>query len=295
MLTLLSRLSGSAVEPLDLNRDYADVDALLAAEEWPFLRSDLEVSHAQPRAAAFVARRREQFAGFFATHAFGHVGYLDMMIVAPAFRRRGVARPLYLQTIAALERQGIEGWAVHTTNESAPIIERLGFTPGLTYSLLRRAPRTVEAARDDELAWLGSADREVIVAADAAVFGRERGPWITALLRQPQTRFIGRRSGDRLAAALCLRPRRNGAYCLDLVSAADDRDAGALVDAVLRRFDANRLECFVRCGSALEARLLASGFEVPAFFHAIGPLVEWRKGRTGGIGDSERMQCLSWF
>ena len=33
----------------------------------------------------------------------------------------------------------------------------------------------------------------------------------------------------------------------------------------------------------------------PAPFQAIGPLVEWRKGDTGGLGASDRVQTLNWF
>ena len=107
---MLERLLGGAkvtVEPMDLARDYAEIDRLFLAEQWPFLRSDLEVSHAQPGAVAFVARRAGAFAGFFATHPFGRVAYLDMMIVAPGFRRSGACRALYVATIPLLEVRAI--------------------------------------------------------------------------------------------------------------------------------------------------------------------------------------------
>lgn len=296
MLALLRKLTGGPrIDPLDMERDFADVEDLLAGEEWPFVRSDLEVSHAQPRGAAFVARLEGRFAGFFAAHAFGDVAYLDMMIVSAAFRRRGVARPLYFRTMRELERNGARGFVVHTTNDSARLIRVLGFRSGLRYTLLRREPRDEMPCGDDGLVWLGPADLDAIVERDAAVFGRRRPAWIAALLAQPGTRFAGWREGDGLRAVLCLRPRRGGAYCLDLVSAADDAARAGLVEAVWRRFDVNRLECFARTGSHLERLLREAGFETPAFFEPIGPLVEWRKGFTGGIGDAEAMQCLSWF
>jgi hypothetical protein len=296
MLTLLRRLVGSAhVERLDLDRDFPDIEDLLAAEEWPFVRADLEASHAQPRGAAFVARKDERFAGFFAAHAFGDVAYLDMMIISPAFRRRGVARPLYFRTMRALGQGGARGYVVHTTNDSARLIRLLGFRPGTTFTLLRREPREDRPVADERLVWLGPEDRAAIAALDAAVFGRPRPAWIAALLRQPGTRFAGWRDDGGLRAVLCLRPRRGGAYCLDLVTASDEAAQDALVEAIWRLFDMNRLECFARTGSRLEAGLVAAGFEVPHFFEAIGPLVEWRKGRTDGVGDSPRMQCLSWF
>src|SRR5688572_26738101 len=127
--------------PLDLDRDYPEIDRLFLAEQWPFLRSDLEVSHAQPGAVALVARRAGAFAGFFATHPFaGRVAYLDMMIVAPGFRKAGACRALYVATMAALRRAGLRACVVHTTNDSAPLIRFLGFRAGARFTLLRREP-----------------------------------------------------------------------------------------------------------------------------------------------------------
>ena len=108
-------------------------------------------------------------------------------------------------------------------------------------------------------------------------------------------RFFGVKKHGVLCAFGALRPRREGALCLDLVTAARDETMDALVDGCLQHGGSRRIECFARTGTRLDARLLASGFETPAFFRDIGPLVEWRKGRTAGTGDSERMSCLSWF
>src|SRR5262245_55854148 len=116
MVTLLDRLTrglkylaGGAflsghpdLAEMDLDRDFPEIDRLFTQEEWPFLRADLEASHAQPGATATVARKDGAFAGFFATHAFGDIGYLDMMIIDARFRGRGVARPLYFHTVREL-------------------------------------------------------------------------------------------------------------------------------------------------------------------------------------------------
>src|SRR5262245_20409235 len=112
MLTLLKTLSGTFLSghpellPVDLERDYPDIERLFLSDKWPFLRSDVELSHAQPKATGFVARKDGRFAGFFLTHAFDDVGYLDMMIVAPDFRGAGIARPLYFHTVKALRAKG---------------------------------------------------------------------------------------------------------------------------------------------------------------------------------------------
>jgi ribosomal protein S18 acetylase RimI-like enzyme len=294
MLTLLKTLSGTflsghpRLEPLDLDRDFPDVERLFVAEQWPFLRSDLELSHAQPRAASFVARKDGRFAGFFMTHAFGDVGYLDMMIVPSEFRRAGIARPLYFHTVKALRATGVRGLVVHTTRDSARMMPLLGFRSGPAFTLLRRE----QGSEEEPAGRLGAPDRDAILALDAAAFGLRREPWIDALLAQDDARFVGVRRRGRLDAVACLRPRRHGTRALDLVSAIDDDALDALVHTVLRA-TAAPLECFARVGSRLEGRLLEARFAVPAFFHDIGPLVEWRCGRTEDLGKGA--SCLTWF
>jgi GNAT superfamily N-acetyltransferase len=299
MVTLLDRLtralkslSGGAflsghpdLAEMDLDRDFPEIDRLFTQEEWPFLRADLEVSHAQPRATAIVARKDGAFAGFFATHAFGDVGYLDMMIIDARFRGKGIARPLYFRTLRELRRKGVRSFVVHTTNDSSRLIRLLGFRPGQTFTLLARDP----VGKGDP-APADPPKRDDLVRLDADVFGRARPEWIDALLAQPSTRFSG---AD--GASVCLRARKNGAVCLDMANALTFEPLGPLVDSVLARHADRRIECFVRTGSELHRLLESRGFAVPEFFRPIGPLVEWRKGPVGDVGASSRVQCLSWF
>jgi hypothetical protein len=308
VLSLLKKFSGWVsegrwlsghpdLEPLDLDRDFPEIERLFALEEWPFLRSDLEISHAQPWATARIAKKDGHFAGFFATHHFGTVGYLDMMIIAPEFRRAGVARPLYFATVRALRAKGVRSLVVHTTNDSARLIRLLGFRPGQRFVLLRR--EGVEGAghapsHDEGIAELGRGHRAALLDLDERVFGLRREAWLDALLAQPDTRFLGLVQGGNLRASLCLRPRREGAAALDLLNADDPGDLARLVRAVARA-ESRRLECFALEGSSLSHLLVEIGFLVPDFFQPIGPLVEWRNGPTGQAGRSPRLQSLSWF
>ena len=276
------------LSPLDLARDFDAIDRLLEAEQWPFLRADLELSHAQPRSVAFVARVGGEVAAFYTAHHFGDVGYLDMAVVAPAFRGKGVLRPLHARVVRALKERGMRGLVVHTTNDSAPLVWMLGFDAGQTFTLLARDPAPGAVARNftasETLRTLGPADRDALVALDGAVFGLTREPWLDVLLAQPGARFYGAFEGGALVAAVCLRPRRGGALCLDAASARKSEDLLRLVDAVLAAHADRRVECFAKDGAALDAALRARGFSVPEFFVAIGPLVEWRKGKTGVAG-----------
>ncbi|MEW6731054.1 MAG: GNAT family N-acetyltransferase [Acidobacteriota bacterium] len=283
--------------PMDLDRDYPEIEPLLIKEEWPFVRGDMEISHAQPKATAFIARKDGKFAGFFTTHNFAEIGYLDMMIIAPAFRRAGIARPLYFHTINELKRQGIRAFVVHTTNDSARIIKLLGFKPCQHFTLLVRDPLIgiADSKVACEIVQLGKTARDELINLDSEIFGMARPEWFDALLAQPEIRFYGLRKAGRLAAALCLRPRRGGALCIDCANAHTFADLTNVVNYLLMRYRHTRIECFARTGSELYRTLGECGFVVPDFFKAIGPLMEWRKGVVGEIGKSPKVQCLSWL
>ena len=73
------------------------------------------------------------------------------------------------------------------------------------------------------------------------------------------------------------------------------RDLVPLLDQIVDGFAGKRIECFVKTDSDLHHCLLAKQFSVPEFFNEIGPLVKWRKGKTGKIGTSNQVRSLSWF
>ena len=285
------------IEPMNLERDYEDIDRLFDQEEWPFLRSDLEVSHAQPQSVALVARINGTIAGFFATHPFGPVGYLDMMITVPEFRSRGVTRHLYVAAMHALRKNGITAFVVHTTHDSAPLIKFLGFAPGQTFTLLRREPSrpVTKSTNPIPKGRLGKTNAQELVDLDSEIFHFRRPSWVNTLLSQPDVLFFGNVQADDLKASLCLRPRKGNAFCLDGANATSFTNLAPLLGDVLSGYGNHRLECFVRTGSELHRVLESNGFVVPDFFKSIGPLIEWRKGDTVAMGLTPQIQCLSWF
>ena len=103
------------IRTVEMNSDLPAIDELLQAEEWPLVWEDLEVSNCQPDAVFNVAIKDGEFAGFFATHSFGRVGYLYLIIIDHKFRRKGIARPLYSKTLRSLRANGAQGYVAHTT------------------------------------------------------------------------------------------------------------------------------------------------------------------------------------
>ena len=303
---LLKRLSGVVSDGMlfsgrpdllrmDLDRDFPEINRLFEQEDWPFLRSDLEVSLAQPSTAAFVAKKDDAFAGFFLAHHFGDIGYLNMMIVAPGFRNQGIARPLYFRTVRELRSKGIHSLVVYCTKGSSPIIRMLGFREGQTFTLLARDPGHHGTVTNNQIESLTAHHHGEIAELDAEVFGLQRREWISSLLEQSTIPFYGLRENGQLVASLCLRPRKNNAVCIDMANGVEFGYLRALLEEVLVQTGDHSVECFAKTGSDLHRLLLDRDFEVPDYFEPIGPLTECTKGDPGQAGRSAMMQCLSWF
>lgn len=285
--------AGYEIRPVNFDTDWEGIDHLLAKEEWPIVRADLEASHGQPVSEFLVASKDDSVHGFLATHAFEEIGYLDMMIIAKEARRCGLARPMYFRAVRSLKQRGVRTLVVHTTNDSSRLIRLLRFRPGPSFTLLARDPSTaVEAAA---VAQLGPEDLPALIALDQTVFGQRRTEWITTLMRQPSNTFYGHYREGSLAASVCLRERRGGAICIDGANAEDFDDLSKLVREVVTAHRGTRIQCIARTEGKLHRLLSEIGFQVPAFFVQIGPLVEWRKGKRTSIGTSEKIETLNWF
>lgn len=274
------------VVPMDLDRDWPDVDRLLRLEEWPFVRSDLELGDAQPGETSYIARVDGQFAAFFTSFMFGHIGYLDMFVIDPAFRGKGVARPLYFKVIEALQSHGATGLVAHTTNDSARLIKILGFTPGRPFTLRERPAMAAPPGPE-----LKKGDPDRFMNHDKAIFGIERPHWTGFLAKDQRVDLVAH--GEAVAA---LRPRVGGGYSLDHFLAPDPADIVPLVDGIVAKHGAKGpLTVFAATGGHLESVLAERGFAVPEFFVPIGPLIEWREGNTEPVGRSEAIHSLLWL
>ncbi|MFT7520103.1 MAG: hypothetical protein ACI9MC_002247, partial [Kiritimatiellia bacterium] len=130
---------------------------------------------------------------------------------------------------------------------------------------------------------------------DARIFGVARPEWTATWLQRSEVETVGLNVDGELAAFVALRPRRGGAWGLDLLSCPVGSHLHPLLDRVIKAHGYQRLECFVRDGSPLEAILRGHGFSEPDFFKDIGPLIEWRKGDTSGLGDGPAIHTLLWL
>jgi GNAT superfamily N-acetyltransferase len=281
-------LAPGAVEllPLKLERDWPDVERLLRLEEWPFVKADMELGEAQPGETSYIARKDGKFAAFFTSFMFGDIGYLDMFVIDPAFRGQGIARPLYFKVIEALQAHGAKGLVAHTTNDSARLIKILGFKPGRPFTLRVRPPSPAPAGPE-----LQKGDAARFMALDTEIFGVARPAWTGFLAKDPRVDLVA--YGDAIAA---MRPRIDGGYSLDQLLAPNPADLIPIVDGIVARYGATGpLMAFAATDGTLEKILAERGFAVPDFFVPIGPLIEWREGKTEPVGRSELIHSLLWL
>jgi GNAT superfamily N-acetyltransferase len=275
-----------ATSPLDLARDWPEVEVLLRQEEWPFVQADLELGEAQPGETSFIARKDGKLAGFFTAFMFGHVGYLDMFVIDKQFRGTGVARPLYFRVIEAMQQAGAKGLVAHTTNDSARLIKLMGFKPGRSFTMYVREPKPAPAGPT-----LGRPDRAYYERLDAEIFGVARPTWTEFLATDRRVDLV--QHGD---AVVALRPKFGEGFTMDQMLAPNPADIGPLVDGIVAKHG-ERGPIMVSCttGGVLEGVLKERGFSVPDFFVPIGPLIEWRDGDTEPAGRSEAIQSLLWL
>jgi hypothetical protein len=282
------------VEPMDLHRHWEGVERLLEVEQWPFVMADFEVSEAQPRAVALVARVDDEVTGFFTAHHFGDTAYLDMMVMHPSRRKDLVmASELLRQAKLRMRRNGFSSHVMHCTRASSKLVRMAGFQPGISFSLLCRDSEPARTASN--ITPLGDTALDDLIALDAEVFSARRDTWIRTLMQQPSTRFFGLYDGVQLVASVCLRERRENSFCIDACNALTMEPLQHLLDDVVAAHPDKRLECCVKQGSELQLYLEANGFSVPAFFAEIGPLVEYRRGPDQHMGLGPALRTLSWI
>ncbi|MDD0976655.1 hypothetical protein [Pseudomonas fontis] len=296
---LPSAAPGSAgeitIEALSLDQHWAALEHLLKIEEWPFIRADLEVSHAQDRAFGLVARRNGEIKGFFTAHNFDDIVYLDLMVVEKSERTNvAMAAELWRCARQEIAKHGFRAQVAHCTNDSAPLLRLFGFTTSSSFTLVRR--EVLGAQRHAApLAFLDHTALADLVELDAQVFGVRRESWISHLLGQPSTRFVGRYEAGHLTASVCLRTRRDNSLCIDAANSHDFQALVGLLDTVFAGLPDSRFECFVKTDSALHQYFLGNGFVVPEFFTPIGPLDELRLGAEHQVGSAANVYALAWL
>jgi GNAT superfamily N-acetyltransferase len=180
-----------------------------------------------------VTAEDDTTAGVGSGIAYGELGFVGNMIVAPAHRRRGIGSAILAAITTWLEGRGCRRLELNATSEGRPLYERHGFastgrsaTATLHRDLLREAPMDVRPATME--------DAEAILAYDRPRFGADRGDLLRMLLDDPEHPFlVSERRGELDGyAGVRTDPPRLGPFVAD-----GPEIAASLVAATFERTD----------------------------------------------------------
>ncbi|HET6599393.1 MAG TPA: GNAT family N-acetyltransferase [Burkholderiaceae bacterium] len=166
-----------ALTPADIAGGLALSDGAL----WNQTADDWRVFIARAHAVGCHADSGELVATAAALPYGGALGWVSMVLVAPAWRHRGLASSLLADCIGALQARSVTPM-LDATPAGAPIYRRLGFRDGFGFDRWEGtglAAPAVESARDTQdaegsIRLAGSGDLDALVALDAQAQGLER-------------------------------------------------------------------------------------------------------------------------
>ncbi|TYB83317.1 GNAT family N-acetyltransferase [Maritimibacter fusiformis] len=180
-------------------------------------------------------------------------GWISMVLVAKASRRRGLATHLLADRVAWLKARGAVP-ILDATELGVPVYEQAGFTGGARLSRWQGVARPGKVRGDLRVA--GPSDRAWIGALDAEVFGADRSRLIDDFLSRPGSTGLAL---DDSGFVIARRGRR--ATQLGPLVAASEPQAIALLDAALASLDGPVFFDLFDARGALEAHVRALGYE----------------------------------
>jgi GNAT superfamily N-acetyltransferase len=163
--------------------------------------------------------------------------WIGMVLVDPAWRRRGVGTALLHTAIDAARAHGIA--RLDATPQGAPLYEALGFRPeyGISRMVRRQAshdaPPADAPAVTDEVLPLDGATLADAVRFDAPIFGAERRTVLAALASEARRYAFGWSRGGEIRG-YCLGRSGSSAEQIGPVVAESPEGARALLTAALR-------------------------------------------------------------
>lgn len=211
-----------SILPFDAGH-FAGAVALSQAEQWPHRLEDWQLAMGVSRGV--VALENGEVAGTACTTPFGDVAMLNMIIVSPKLRGRGVGARLMAGAMALATPKE---WRLVATEAGLPLYRKLGFRETgrvvQLQGLLEKAP----ASEPSLLAT--PADLPEIAALDLAATGMERRALLTALAEAGVFHLI--RENGRLTGFAALRRFGRG-WLLGPVIARDGEAAKSLMSGLM--------------------------------------------------------------
>jgi predicted N-acetyltransferase YhbS len=170
----------------------------------------------------FLASSGSQRVGTVTTCQFGSVGWIGMMLVDDAWRRRGIGRALMQRALEYLDSRGARTVRLDATHLGAPLYQRLGFVT--QFRLQRYAGRVLREDRRDEerrVRVFQTADQAAIAALDQQIVGYDRQGLLDALWRCDADRCRVLESDDGLVGYVASRAGRLAAFVGPCIATRD--------------------------------------------------------------------------
>lgn len=268
----IERLCETVLGPADL----ADAGQLVVEADWNQTDDDWRVFIELGRAFGLRADDGTLVASAAVLPHGREFGWVSMVLVTRAWRRRGLATRLLQRCIDELRAQHrVPG--LDATPAGREVYRHLGFVDGWPITRMQgRAPATTDAsalvrpARADDL--------PALAAFDECAFGADRSHLLSRLLqRAPQLAFVAER-GERIEGFVLGRDGRVATYVGPLV-AADEQTAIALLNHTLAHTDGSVYLDMLDRHTAVRAWLERAGFT------AQRPYTRMLLGRAQPFGD----------
>ncbi|MFN3524467.1 MAG: GNAT family N-acetyltransferase [Paracoccus sp. (in: a-proteobacteria)] len=166
--------------------------ALSQAESWPHRAEDWALFLSLSRGV--VALADDRVAGTALLTRFGQVGLVNMIIVGPELRGRGLGRKLVQ---AAMETADVPEFRLIATEAGLPLYRKMGFVE--TGVIRQHQGQVVPLAAPEGITWASAADSAALAALDLRATGTDRAGLIDALLAQGRIAML--QTGDQIAFA----------------------------------------------------------------------------------------------
>lgn len=214
----------------------------------------------------------------------GGFGWISMVLVTGAFRRRGIATRLLERCIERL-RAGGRVPVLDATPAGREVYRPLGFRDGWT---IQRWRRRIDAplASPHGVRKLGKEDWDEVLALDAAAFGCDRSPLLERLRRRSLGFACAREDQGRLRGFLLGRTGRVATQ-LGPIVAEDEAGAASLAAYALGRLKAPVIVDALERHTGFAGWLAAQGFERER------PYLRMALGRDELFGDPRRTIAIA--
>jgi GNAT superfamily N-acetyltransferase len=261
--------------------DVGNALALSDAAGWNQTAEDWTLFIGQGRAHGRRSPRGELVATGAALPYGKGQGWISMVLVAPAFRHRGLASELLDDSVAWLRARGLTP-VLDATPAGAPVYQRLGFVPGMAFERWEH-PGAAFAAPETTLRRAGVQDLPAIAAADEGASLVGRRSLLQSFLQRPGTQAWITDDGQGFVIA---RTGRRATQIGPLV-AADEGAAWPLLQQALAAVPGPVFLDLPRRWAQLAAALSAAGFRPQR------PFVRMALGDAPALAGSERLFVLA--